>query len=129
MKSRFQIFSSLNEKLIDINYKYIEYPYLCYEYANGSANMSPLEEINLRDDFNEDLVDYKKWSLDEIKKCFLKLIDFLDQNHELLKKDENWLINCIYTPKENAKELEALVNNLKELNSKGSYALVALYEY
>ena len=47
MKARFKILDDLKNSLVDINFKYIDYPYLCYDLELGDEGMSPLEKKTL----------------------------------------------------------------------------------
>lgn len=128
MKARFKILDDLKNSLVDINFKYIDYPYLCYDLELGDEGMSPLENKNSIDEFSKEDQNLIFWKKEEILLCFKNLNLFLSTYNSMLVKNENWKLNTLKTPKETAIEIQNLIEIVQNNNSNKMATLVSYEE-
>lgn len=128
MKSRFRIYTLGTNCIVDVNYRYVEYPYLLYAYENSPETLNPFEEINQRDDYSSGLFPLDYWPKEEVVASLLKLNLFLSENSEVLKNNPNWKLNSIASPQETLQKLNEVIETISKEKSLKMATLV-VYNY
>lgn len=128
MKSRFKILTEDLDCLININFKFLDYPYLHYCSSENDCCLAPFEEINKRDDYSDQLAPLVFWPKSEIIASLKTLKKYLINGLYLFERDPTWKRECLITPVQIIIEIENLINHLTDNNENRLSTLVE-YEY
>jgi len=127
MDARFKILTTDLQEFIDINHKWVEFPYLCYDYIIGDEDMDPLEEINIRDCENDNDTSYIYWTCEDVifslTMLYLFLIDYSDE----LEKNVSWERSTMGSPHKTAAKIMNVIEILKQLPVNTMVAPLLLY--
>ena len=131
MHERFIVITKDKCEIWNMNYKWIDYPYMSYDYHIGDEKMMPLEEINS-----------SMWSVPKLENpvydfhpcieliiCLSNLASYLIRYSNKLLKDDNWIRNTIDTPINTAHEIQKLITILKQHPDSTEIAIIRLSEY
>jgi hypothetical protein len=128
MKSRFKIVTTDLECLININYRFLEFPYLSYCYTKDDYSLAPLENSNKRDEYSDPITTLDYWTKDEIISSLNTLKEYIVDELHLIEKNPNWKKECLITPSQVIIEIQDLINLLASVNQNRLATLVE-YEY
>ena len=129
MHTRFIIVTDDLQELVNINYKYIDYSYLCYDYENDDEPLPSLENINARDLINESNTSYTFWTREEVIENLYELYLYLLHHSDELLKNPNWRIKAMDTPIKTADVIIGIIKLLDALPVGKKVATLAFYEY
>ncbi|PKG41404.1 hypothetical protein [Psychroflexus sp. MES1-P1E] len=128
MKSRFKILTEDLDCLININFKFLDYPYLHYCSSEKDSCLDPFEDINKRDDYSDQLAPLVFWTKSEIIASLNTLKKHLINGLYLFERDLIWKMECLITPAQIIIEIENLINHLMD-NNENRLATLVEYEY
>mgnify|MGYP003632300419 CR=1 FL=1 len=131
MHERFIVITKDKYEIWNMNYKWIDYPYMSYYYHLGDEKMMPLEEIN-----------DSMWSVPKLENsvfvfypcieviiCLSNLVSYLLRYSDELLKDANWNRKTIDTPINTAYEIQELITELNQYPNTTEIAIIRLSEY
>jgi hypothetical protein len=124
MKNRFKIVTVDLDCIININYRFLEYPYLCYCYARDDYSLAPLEKSNKIDEYSDPITTIDYWTKDEIISSLNTLKEYVIDELHLIEKNPNWKRECLITPSQVIVEIQDLINLLSNNNQNKLATLV-----
>jgi hypothetical protein len=128
MKSRFKILTVDLDCLININYKFLDYPYLHYCNSKEDHCLAPLEDINKRDDYSDQLASLDFWPKSEIITSLNILKKYVIDGLYLFESDPIWKMECLITPAQIIIVIQDLISHLTD-NNQNRLATLVEYEY